>query len=119
MPVDTTQPLEVIPNQEATEAEVAPVLDSAKESEGEPMAEQPAEAAPAPATDAEAQAEAAPPPETEVTEILTSDRGLLLSAPRCWPLTALTVTARTIACAIGTSFRIAASDSRAGVSFDW
>ncbi len=35
------QPVEVIPNQEATDAEVAPVLDSAKEADGEPAAEQP------------------------------------------------------------------------------
>lgn len=68
------QPLETIPNQEAIDAEVAPVLDSAKESEGEPAPEQPAaEPAPAPATDAEAQAEAAAPPEAEVTATLEAE----------------------------------------------
>lgn len=68
------QPLEVIPNQEAVDAEVAPVLDSAKETEGEAAAEQPAvEPAPAPATDAEAQAEATPPPEAEVTATVEAE----------------------------------------------
>ena len=68
------QPVEVIPNQEATDAAVAPVLDSAKEAEGEPAAEQPAaEQPPAPATDAEAQAETAPPPEAEVTATVETE----------------------------------------------
>lgn len=68
------QPIEEIPNQEAVDAEVAPVLDSAKEAEGEPAAEQPAaEPTPAPATDAEAQAEATAPPEAEVAATVEAE----------------------------------------------
>jgi len=68
------QPVEAIPNQEATDAEVAPVLDSAKEAEGEPATERPAaDLPPAPATDAEAQAETAPPPEAEVTATIETE----------------------------------------------
>lgn len=68
------QPVEVIPNQEATDAEVAPVLDSAKEADGQPAAEQPVgEQPPAPATDAEAQAEAVPVPEAEVTAVVEAE----------------------------------------------
>lgn len=68
------QPVEVIPNQEATDAEVAPVLDSAKEAEGQPATEQPAaEQPPAPTSDAEAQADAAPAPEAEVTATVEAE----------------------------------------------
>jgi len=68
------QPLEDIPNQDVVDAEVAPVLDSAKEAEGEPAAEQPtAEPTPPPSTDAEAQAEATAPPEAEVAATVEAE----------------------------------------------
>ena len=68
------QPLEDIPNQEVVDAEIAPVLDSAKETEGEPTAEQPAaDPTPPPATDAEAQAETTAPPEAEVTATVEAE----------------------------------------------
>jgi outer membrane protein OmpA-like peptidoglycan-associated protein len=69
------EPLEEIPNQEAADAEAAPVLDSAKDEAGaeEDSAEAPADvpAAAAPATDAEAQAEPAPPEDEVVTTVET------------------------------------------------
>lgn len=68
------QPLEVIPNQETVDAAIAPVLDSAKDTVGEPVDQQSAaEAAPTPASDAEAQAETTPPPEAEVTATVEAE----------------------------------------------
>src|SRR5690606_21438888 len=68
-----TQPLEEISDQEVVDAEVAPVLDSAKETKGEPTAELPADPTPPPATDAEAQAETTAPPEAEVTATVEAE----------------------------------------------
>ena len=62
---DSAQPLEVIPNQQSTDGQVAPVLDSAKDAATVPGATPqnaaPADQAPAPATDADAQAAAVVP----------------------------------------------------------
>jgi outer membrane protein OmpA-like peptidoglycan-associated protein len=68
------EPVEVIPNQEATDAAVAPVLDSAKEADGQsPTDQSAAEQPPAPTSDAEAQAEATPVPEADVTATVEAE----------------------------------------------
>lgn len=68
------QPLEEISNQEVVDAEAAPVLDSAKEAEGEPVAAEPAvEPAPVPSTDAEAQADTTAPAEEEVAATVETE----------------------------------------------
>ncbi|MHB1166742.1 MAG: OmpA family protein [Candidatus Nanopelagicales bacterium] len=66
------QPLEEIPNQEAVDAEVAPVLDSAKEATGQPAAEPAAGQPAAPASDAEAQT-AVIVPEAEVAATVEAE----------------------------------------------
>lgn len=81
-PVDEAgQPLETVPDQETVDAPVAPVLDSAKDSEAgtEIEAVQPAEPVAPPATDADAQA-SAPPPAEEI-EAVVEGEGERIEAP--------------------------------------